>query len=90
MSTPCCGWLLERLPALGLQRRADAIGVGDELFEIGLEVQQDELGVELETEGVAEGCLEGEAAEVVGLAVQAPQLDRATETAAARDQLMVV
>jgi hypothetical protein len=82
MSTPCCGWLLERLPALGLERRLDAIGEGNELLEIGLKVQQHELAVQLETEGVAEGCFEGEAAEIVRRAVQAPELDRAPKMTA--------
>jgi hypothetical protein len=61
------------LPTLGLERRVDAIGEGDELIEIGLKVQQHELRVQLETEGVAEGCFEGEAAKIVGCTVQAPQ-----------------
>jgi hypothetical protein len=68
----------------------DAIGEGDELFEIGLEVQQYELGVELEAEGVAEGGFEREATEIVGRAVQAPELDRAPEATAAASLLVVV
>jgi hypothetical protein len=78
------------LPTLGLERRVDAIGEGDELFEIGLEVQQDELRVQLETEGVAEGCFEGEAAQIVGRTVQAPQFDRAAEVTAASVPLVIV
>jgi hypothetical protein len=90
MSTPYLRWLLERLPALSLERRVDAIGEGDELLEIGLKVQQYELRVQLETEGVAEGGLEREAAEIVGRTVQAPQLDRAAEATAANSPLVVV
>jgi hypothetical protein len=78
------------LPALSLEGRVDAIGEGDELFETGLEVQQHELGVELEAEGVAERCFEGEAAEIVGSAVQAPQFDRAAEVTAVSVPLAIV
>ena len=78
------------MPALSLQRRVDAIGEGDELFEIGLEVQQHELGVELQAEGVAEGGLEGKGAQCVGRTVQAPELDRAAEVTAARGPVVVV
>jgi hypothetical protein len=90
MSTPCWRRVVERLPALSLECRVNPIGEGDELFEIGLEVQQHELGVELEAEGVAEGCFEGEAAKIVGRAMQAPKLDRAPEMTATCVPLIIV
>jgi len=60
----------------------DAIGEGDELFEIGWEVQEHELGVELEAEGVPEGGFERQNAQIDRRAVQAPELDRTAEMTA--------
>ena len=45
--TPSCGFR-DELPALAEQRGLDAVGVGHEGFHVGLEMKEDELGVELE------------------------------------------
>jgi hypothetical protein len=77
MTTPFGGRGIDHLPALCDECRLDAIGIGDEALQTGLEMQQDQLGVELETERVAEGRLEREAAKIVRRAAKAPEDDGA-------------
>ena len=65
MTTPFGGRGIEHLPALCDQRRFDALGIGDQALQTGLEMQQHQLRIELETEGVAERRLDRETAEIV-------------------------
>ena len=54
------------LPALRQQRGFEAISSGDEGVQTGLQVQQHELAIEFEAEGVPERRFDREAAEIVG------------------------
>ena len=72
--TPSCGFR-DELPALAEQRGLDAVGVGHEGFHVGLEMKEDELFVELETQGVTERRLDYNAAEILSRAVEAPEDD---------------
>ena len=63
MTTPFRGRGIDHLPALCDQRRFDALGIGDQTLQTGLEMQQHQFRVELEPEGVAKRGLDGEAAE---------------------------
>ena len=63
------------LPPLRDQCRFDAVRIRDEAFQIRREVQQHELGIQFKTEGITEGGLDGEAAEIVRRTAQAPEQD---------------
>ena len=48
-----------------MRTSCDAVRVRDEAFQIALQVQQHQFGIELESERIAEGCLEHEATQIV-------------------------
>jgi hypothetical protein len=73
MTTPFSGGLLDRSPSLLDEGALESIRVPDEAFEIRLQMQQYELCIKLEAEGVAKGGFDGKAAQIVRGAPQAPQ-----------------
>ena len=68
--------MIDAVPPLREQRGLDAIGVGDQHLETGLEVQQHEFGIEFESEGVAEGGSDREPAQVIGRAADSSEFKR--------------
>src|SRR3982074_1197711 len=76
MTSPFSRGLLDGLPSLLDERGLEAVRISDEALEIGLKVQQHELGIQFEAERVAEGGFDGEATKIVGCAPETPQHGR--------------